>query len=384
VLRHGPSCFLGHVMARGSRKGNTPRAFPEEADKLSDVKVSGSDPSDYDLTDEISNKPEVDEAAPAPEVEAEPILEEPAPVETPETDEVPAEEVPAEEVAETPAAEVDEFPADLLETASHYGVSAEEAREYGSAASLKRALVQLDRQASRLTRDQWSQLGKQQQAPEHSPAPQTETQKLQSDFDKLKVELNADDYDPKLVESMNAFAERINQLSERNSQHEQVLRAQQQQAEQYTSHQQAEAFARLGQEVDSFVNTLGDEYSGKFGKGPINGLRPGSPEEAARNELLTEMESLRFSDAQQYRKPQPNSQLLQRALASLYPDEIKTTVRKELTRQVKEQRSQALHRPAGRQHAPLSGKEKAIARVRDWQKTNNISTAEDSEVLAEL
>lgn len=344
------------------------------------------DPPQYDLTDPASQGTPSEPDTPVVDIGGGPKPLPPEP-----TPEPVAEYEPTEP---EPAAPADEFGADLLAQANFYGISAEEARAYDSPKALMLAMTAIDRNNLRVAKEHFgSSYGPQPS----QPAPQLQPQQFQplapqqpqqppklGAFEKLKLELNPEEFDEKSIAALNQVNEHYDKLMREQAEmvaaQNQALLALNEQFTQITSRQQAEAHAEFTREMDTFFTKLGDEFTDVFGKGDLKSLLPNSPQWTSRQQLVEEMELLRWVDAQANRPRSPDSLLAQRALNALHPDKLKATVRKELNSQVSQRRSQALARTAGRQNPVPKGDQNATNFARDWARQHGLGDYDESDV----
>jgi hypothetical protein len=299
---------------------------------------------------------------------------------------VPSESPETSEPAEPEGEGIDEagFRDELLQRAEDAGFTAEDAKAFGSPENLARALAAQDRALALLGRQE---LG--MQSPEATPeqAKEPEKQEAQpapdiSGMEKFKIELDPDDYSEELTKAVTGMNDHYDSIvREQGSLLKQIVPAileLHQELTQFTGHSQAEAVAQFEQELDTSFTTLGDEYKDKFGAGPIRQLDPNSSEYINRNKLVEEMNAIAAGEARARPNGRPassRSQLFQRALYSLYPDAIKSTVRKEILGKAQERNGQSLARPTGRQSKPLTGEERAVKTAEAWYR-NRAATFE--------
>jgi hypothetical protein len=262
------------------------------------------------------------------------------------------------------ASEAEEFDAAILSHAERLGFSAEDAQAYGSRDNLQRALSALDRQASAWARAQFANQGEQfddapqPQAQQVPPAAQPTAQQQAAALEKFKVELDPNEWDEQQIKTFNGLNDHYHGVAEKHDatlqeyrQHIVLLASElvalKNGAQQVTGQSQAEDSASLTRDVDTFVATLGEEYTEVYGKGDYKALTPQSPQYAARQKLAEEMEVLKYVDAQFNRPKASSSDLLQRALLVLHPDKIKSAVRNQVAADLKKRSKQAIRRPSG-------------------------------------
>lgn len=152
--------------------------------------------------------------------------------------------------------------------------------------------------------------------------------------------------------------------------------------EQETAYQRKVQFER---DMDSFFTGLGPEYADKFGEGPVRSLAADSKHLAARNELVREFAALREADARLGRPPMPQEQILKRALAARYADQVQELARKQVRNEVQERRAQAVERPTSRTNPVETGDAAAVGFLNRFLKDRGVETDSSlSELLAEI
>jgi hypothetical protein len=131
----------------------------------------------------------------------------------------------------------------------------------------------------------------------------------------------------------------------------------------------AEAFIS---NVDSWIDQLGEEYVPVFGKGNVRTIAKGSPEHAKRSELVQIMDIL--TDGLQRRGfPVPSEkELFTRAVRQVAGDRAESIARKKVEAQTRNTKGQFVARPSQREGKPLTGREKAEARVAQFFKEKGL------------
>ena len=287
-------------------------------------------------------------------------------------------EVEAEPAADETPQDGGDFGSELLSQAEMYGFTADDAKAFGSEEALRRAMVAMDRRGVAYIREKLSQ-----QAPEEKPAepakpePKATAEQQAADlaaFDKWKAEVDPTQYDEDTLKLFNGLNDHYDALVRKQHStiqaNESKVAALEAQLQAITGRFQAEDAARVTEQFDTFVNSLGEEYADLFGKGTARDLKPTDPVFANRQKLFQEMEMLKWADEVAKRPPLSVSQLAQRALLLLHGDRIKTTARKEVLKKVTQQRGTAVERPSQRTTRHKTGVEAAIARIKAFEKAH--------------
>lgn len=364
-----------------------PLAFAESTQSFG---ASAPDPADYDdgPDDKGSYEPQVDKSAAVdPHAEVTESNEpEPEADSTPEPEQASA---PAAEAEPESAPESVDFDADILkEAVESYGWSEDEVKSFGSRDKLQHAMRLIDREFSNIGRQLRTpqQNAPNQQTPsQESAAPQSSTSAAAPALSKYELKLDPDSFDPDTLKAFQDMNEHYNSTVEKL--HNELLRerertaAMDQQFGAITSQQQQAEAARIEQEMEAFFNGLGDEWKDTFGKGDYRELISVNPTVVQnRAKLFEEMENIRIGQEARGRSVSSRDELRQRALRSAFGDNLKTIARKELTSKVQERQSQQIARPSGRNKAPASSKDKALAFIAEQMKG---MTGDDSDYADE-
>lgn len=291
------------------------------------------------------------ETAPEPEVEAQPGV-----AEVPETHSV-----------ETPAVEVPAFEDSLIELAARQGFSADEAKAFGNSDNLRTALATLDSKAIAWAERQFT--GHSQDQPSTPAAPAQPAADAGS-IEELKLDLDPAVYDADTIKTLNSIKSHYDSAVRKLSTETAEAKAKATQIEsmfnQITGHVQAEAATRQERELDTFFESLGDEFKPVYGNGPIRSLNPNGTELRQRQGFARNMELLKLADAHNNQPPLSEAAMRERVLAFMNSGLIKTSVRKEIQGEIEKRRKQAVARPSTRQSAPVTGEQKALQRVREF------------------
>lgn len=291
--------------------------------------------------DPVDDETEVDES----EVEAE----------TEVSDEDQAKDRGRKPTRETEPESDDEFSDELLKQASHYGLDEDEAREFGSVQALQRHMIHMDRQASAWARKQLNTAPpetKPAETPKSKEAAETKPKTaLPDDFQGIKLELDPETMSEETFSALRSVEDQFNrtlaplvgELKELRSVH---AASQQRAAE--------ESRARFESEMDSFFDSLGEDYQELFGTGPLKSLDPNDPAVANRVALSEEMRLLAFADSVAGRRMLDTDGLARRALSALHSNQISKVERRRLKQEQEQLRRNAVARPGGRQKQALS------------------------------
>jgi hypothetical protein len=133
-----------------------------------------------------------------------------------------------------------------------------------------------------------------------------------------------------------------------------------------TGGQDQQAAQQYEEEMDTFFDSLGDEWSGVFGRGPVRGLTEGSQELEARRELNQELGALIAGDMQVGRPSQTIGELAERSLWSAFRDKALQIEKGMIGKQVAGRRRQGISRPSSRNATSSDGRERAMQRANEF------------------
>lgn len=298
--------------------------------------------------------------------EAEPQFVDPDEEAAPLDDAGESEESPPESGdTEVDASAESPFDAELISAAERHGYTPEQLKGFGTPAALQLHLAGLDRQAIAWGK---SQLGEPAAAEQAATEPQTATQTRQAALEKLKLELDPDAWDEGAIKTFNGINDHYHELvskqqAELDEQRDFMVAMHEQFSQLTGQAKQAEA-VQVERELDTFFESLGDEYGELYGKGTIRSLPQDSTAVKERREFYREMRALELADAHQNRPPMARAEMQKRVLASLHPDKIEQSVRHKLTQKIGERKSQTIARPAGKHTKPQTEDEKALQFLR--------------------
>ena len=122
---------------------------------------------------------------------------------------------------------------------------------------------------------------------------------------------------------------------------------------------------RYEKEMDGFFDTLGNEWVGVFGGGPMRELPPGETRDN-RNKFAEELGSLMAGDMQYGREAMPFDQLQKRTLHSAFGQQLLEIERGNIGNHVRTRRKQGLPRPSGKEGSSMTGREAAAKLANDW------------------
>lgn len=273
-----------------------------------------------------------------------------------------------------------DFPQDLLEQATQYGYTAEDAKRFGSAENLRWAMADADRRAAEWGNQQLAALFQQQQAAQPQ-APATPTPPVQpappqaqtlpnpdARFELNDEQLRQQGFDDDTIAIFRGIqSEYRNQIDALNQKIESANK-------QITGQSEADAQARFVQDMDAFFDGLGPEWEAEFGKGEMQSLTPDSPQWQNRRKVASTIFGLQVSDAQSNRRPAQTKEVAQRALASLYYKKLQEIAGKNAARASSERLSQATARSTGGAKQPISGFDKAVRRAVAFANKHKLNT----------
>lgn len=293
---------------------------------------------------------------------------------TPAVEVIPAETEGAEEVKEA-APEADsgttapptepQFPPALLNRAVEMGWTVQDAKTFGSAESLERALNVQDRK--------WGQMLMQRQQPPAQPAAETPTvpqpqapsaapvvPPLVPDF---KVELNPEEVDEKVIGTFRGMQEW--QRSHHETVAQNIQRLQQ-------------VVTGLGtmltvNYIDQQIAALGPDWEPVFGAGSTFDLNPQSPAAQSRAQVRKAFEIMNVAGQMPGRTPAGGKELFQRALLTEFADHHQKLVNKRATQQANTSRQRTTMPPTARKQAePETGRVPALKAMRQYRREHGI------------
>ncbi len=222
-----------------------------------------------------------------------------------------------EKPAEVPAApEVSDY---LLLRAESLGLSREEALDFAASKSLEKVLIKLERMAA--------------------PKPEKGTEKApEKTEDEFKIDLDAENYDPKIVKQFEAM----------KSHYDSKLQAIQQSFQGVLQHAQRQQQHEFFGWFDDQIVGLGEEYADVFGKDPAAKLKEGSPHDSNRRKVLEAMETIAGGCEKRGQKAPNRKELLSQAIRLAFGDKQKSLVRKELSKSIQKRQGQMISRGTNR------------------------------------
>ena len=295
----------------------------------------------------------------------------------PEETEAPDDTEAAQETE--PPAEPEEAPEGddpLLAEAEQMGMESDFVQKLAKAGLLEDAIIQLDRNA--ISAEERQAGTEDTDAPKprgdaipsrgkRAPVEPTRPDTATSDFE---VTLDAEQYDPELVQQFKDLGAHFQgRISE--------LQAEVKTMRDRSAEQEVAATARTTEE---YIQNLGDEWQGVFGKGAINELKANGPQETARVNLMAEAMAL------QARHDVPFERALERALYALHGREAVAAERRKIAGTLKAQRKQTAPKPTHRRGREMpEGERKALTTIRNYQKEHGgDDRAYDEDVLGGL
>jgi hypothetical protein len=294
---------------------------------------------------------------------------------------------PAEtEVAEAPAAP--EFTPELLAKAKGYGFDEAAAKEFGTPRNLEWAMAERARVTAEWGQKQLAALMNQQQPPpqqvqqqqqvQQPPQQVAQQQQLQTaaqptiqkfTFDKAAMATKG--FDDDTIEFLGSVINHFNgELEKVGGQIQPIAQHQQHIAQQITGQSQAEEEARFVRDADAFFDKLDPEWHAVFGKGSAMGLSNGA-ELDGRRKVANAYLGLKFADAQSNQRT-PDAELWQSALSATHFTKQQEIANKALADKVSRRQSQTIARAGAQRAQPLTGEEKAFARVAKFQKKHRL------------
>jgi hypothetical protein len=287
-------------------------------------------------------------------------------VDGPGQEAAPATETPA--TSQPPA----EITALVDQATKSYGFSKEQAETFGE--SLPQVLAAMDRQAVELMRQRAaasqpeSPVNLAPPVPERTPQPAQPAPVTQI-LKKLELALEKDNYDDGTYNAFTQLTEHLNQTTERSNQQQAMLEAlaelvvnQHQNTTHAEQQAQSEREASFERDMDSFFDSLGEEYRDLYGNGSIRTFEPTSATAVNRNKLVSEIRYLKEADAERGRTG-TTREYADRVLRAMHADKMHAQARRAVEADLEQRRKAAIARPAGQNGRPLSPREKAMATV---------------------
>lgn len=159
----------------------------------------------------------------------------------------------------------------------------------------------------------------------------------------------------------------------------QMIESQQQYIQQMQTHNEEAARQNYIREVDTFINSLDEEWSGLLGVGKSSyELEPSSF--AIQNRIrLDQMANMLAAGYQAEGRPVPDkTTLLASALPSAFPGHFQKAVEDRVTNQVANRQSQFTQRPTQRVHHQATNREEQAAKnVENWFRAHNMPVEQD-------
>ena len=251
-----------------------------------------------------------------------------------------------EKTADTPT-----FSDELLARAEKAGLTKDELADFGTPDAAQKALSLFEKKST-ATGTQTTETGKEAQ---------TGTQTDKSGFEKFKVELDPDVYDPEIITT-------INGINEHYSKQFEAMQGQLVQAQGALNRQQALQFE---QQFDGYIDGLGDGYKDVLGEG--RGAEMDKTSETFKNrvKLLDEMETIAAGCSRTGKQVPPYNELFDKALASVFKDKQKEIVRKEISSKLGKR--QIIARPSQRRGGNVDPESAARSYVKQFLEERDTS-----------
>lgn len=186
-------------------------------------------------------------------------------------------------------------------------------------------------------------------SPAKTPADEEKQEDEPPEPEEFKLDLDEDEFDPKLISAVKGMADEINRLRKEQFEQKKTGQGSQEAA-------QARADMEFVQTFDTMIAELGDAYAPLLGKGTIDTLDPDSPQMKAREDVVDQMNATNASRMRRGEKPLDGKVAFQRAVAAVFPDKTNNIARHDLSDKVKKRGKQIIGRP-------LSGKKPVDTRT---------------------
>jgi hypothetical protein len=293
----------------------------------------------------------------------------------------------------TAAAPEGPFTQSQLDLASHYGFTADEVKSFGTPDALQKVLTAMDRRelSAAKSQSQPDATAEDRPAEKQGDAPAaTEDQLRALGIEKLDLDLSGWDDEAasmfrKIDDHFHAQLAKVvaAKLPPQDAAPEVV--ALREEIESLKAHSRQAEGERFERDLDSYFSGLGQEYHDKFGTAPMRALAKDSPHAVARQELIQEFVALQSVDNRLQRPAMPLQQVLNRALAAKYADQVTELARKQVRAEVEQRRAQAVERPTQRTVPVETGEEAASSWVNQFYRERGYDTDGSlREALAEI
>ena len=267
------------------------------------------------------------------------------------------------------------IPEELVQRAKKYGLTDEQIASFeDDPDKLVAAIMAIDTQTvqqavqQQQQAQQWQQWQQWQQQQQQT----AEGQEKQEEEDEIKpVEFDEDMVDPGTAEVLQQMQERYVEQLRRTKQRIEEMQHQlmysQQVLQQMYAERQREAQVREVQSFDSALKSLPDEVKEKIGDGDFLAMNTASPEYAERYRLFQTQAMLRQQHAAAGRHLSVE-EAVQSAAMLLYPETVKSQVKREFQSKVSRRRKQFSSRPNRRtKRSKKSRAQKALERFERWE-----------------
>ena len=268
------------------------------------------------------------------------------------------------------------IPEELIQRAKKYGLTDQQIESFGDDPDkLVAAIMAIDTQTvqqavqQQQQAQQWQQWQQWQQQQQQTAEGQ---ENQESEDDEIKpIEFDEDMVDPGTAEVLqqmqDRYVEQLRRTKQRIEEMQNQLMYSQQVLQQMYAERQREAQVREVQSFDSALKSLPDEVKEKVGDGDFLAMNPSSPEYAERYRLFKTQAMLRQQHAAAGRQLSVE-EAVQSAAMLLYPDTVKSQVKREFQSKVSRRRKQFSSRPNRRtKRSKKSRAQKALERFERWE-----------------
>jgi hypothetical protein len=246
------------------------------------------------------------------------------------------------------AADAPNFGDELLARGEKLGLSKEEIADFGTPEMAAKALTLLEKRSQ----------GAPAQPAEADKATQTAKP---TGFEKFKVALDPDVYDPAIIET-------INGINDHYAKQFETMQGQLSQAHESLSRQQALQFE---QQFEGWIGELSDGYKDVLGEGSGADMDKNSEPFKNRVKVLDEMETIAAGCSRMGKQVPPYGELFEKALASVFKNKQGEIARKEISSKLSKR--QIIARPSQRRGGNVDPEATARSYVKQFLEERDMS-----------
>lgn len=344
---------------------------------------SGGDDSAPDLKEQVGSKDDPGKA------DAE-IDDTPGPQDLPiNRDDIHARRFRAAEEAASGGGEADagdQISQDAILRARQYGLTEQQAMQYGSDKQLSDALLEIDRQMLYGPQPYYQQQQAQQYPPQQYQAQQQYTPQQQpgqqqaddasaqnDDLEPFEIdEFALDSGTREVLQQMDdQYRKAILKEREKAAAMEQRIAQFEQFQQQYAQREQQRQAEQFISEFDSALSEM-DDFKEQLGEGGTFQLAPNSPQAASRQRVMQAVGWLMQQHASQGRRVDVKG-ITQNAVRLTFPEQTQQTAERKVTERLRNRQGQFVSRPTQRRESrKISGEERAARRADEWARAQGL------------